>query len=92
MCEKPARAALSFSAFAAPALITSLGASCRSAIPTLAAGQEAAAQALSPLSRQLSWNLQGFNVSLMMKKKCPPPCTQIHLKAQEDSHDHEAQH
>lgn len=55
-----------------PALTTSLGASCRRAIPTLAAGQEAAAQVLSPLPRRLSWNLQSFNVSLMMIKKYPP--------------------
>ena len=76
-----------FLLLSAPALTTNLGASCRSTIPTLVAGQEAAVQALTPLSRQLSWNPQGFNVSLMMKKKCPPPCTQIG-----DSHDHEAQH
>lgn len=75
-----------FLLLSAPAFTANLGASCRSTIPTLAAGQEAAVQALSPLSRQLSWNPQGFNVSLMMKKKCPP-CTQIG-----DSHDHEAQH
>lgn len=29
-------------------------------------------QVLSPLPRRLSWNLQGFNVSLMMMKKYPP--------------------
>lgn len=60
-----------------PALTTSLGASCRTAIPTLAAGQEAAAQALSPSPRRLSWNLQGFNVSLMMMKKYPPLPTDV---------------
>lgn len=74
-----------------PALTTSLGPSCRRAIPTPAAGQEAAVKylVLSP------GGYPGISKALMSAWwwwRNILPCKHIHLKAQDHSRDHEAQY